>query len=116
MENLNAPESLSPSAGLDSNFIIQVNLKKGKVGFGFDVIGGQEYGTQVTTGKIERQGPADLDGRLQVGDEIHYVNGVKVIGATGRHVITLVNNAKLFGEVNLGICKNFARSEHAVCK
>lgn len=70
----------------------------------------------MTIGKIDRQGPADLDGRLQVGDEIHYVNGVKVIGATGRHVITLVNNAKLFGEVNLGICKNFARSEHAVCK
>lgn len=41
--------------------------------------------------RIVRLGPAE--GCLQVGDEIQYVNEVKVIGATGDRVIMLVKTA-----------------------
>lgn len=64
--------------------------------------------------RIVRLGPAE--GCLQVGDEIQYVNGLKVISATGDHVIKLVKNAELLGEVNLGIYRNLARMEHTMCK
>lgn len=108
MENLNAPQELSPSGSY-----FTVNLKKhGKVGFGFEITGGQEHGTQVVISRIVRLGPAE--GCLQVGDEIQYVNEVKVIGATGDRVIMLVKTAESLGEVNLGIYRNLARMEHTM--
>ena len=61
-------------------------------------------------GTIVRGGPADLDGHLQRGDEIHNVDGINVIGATHRRVISLMGNAALSGEVTLGIHRNPARS------
>lgn len=64
--------------------------------------------------RIVRLGPAE--GCLQVGDEIQYVNEVKVIGATGDCVIMLVKTAESLGEVNLGIYRNLARMEHTMCK
>lgn len=57
-------------------------------------------------GTIVRGGPADLDGHLQRGDEIHNVDGINVIGATHRRVITLMGNAALAKEVKLGIYRN----------
>ena len=61
---------------------------------------------QVAIGTIVRGGPADLDGRLQRGDEIHFVDGINVIGAAHRRVISLMGNAALAGEVALGIHRN----------
>lgn len=65
-------------------------------------------------GSIDDGGPADS--LLKAGDEIFLVNGVEVIGATRDHVNVLVRNAELFGEVELGIRRNLARSELTECK
>lgn len=46
MENLAAPDTPPPPASPDAkNFT--VNLKRGDMGFGFRIIGGQEENTQV---------------------------------------------------------------------
>lgn len=46
METLNVSDALLPSAG-PNPALFRVELKKGEVGFGFYISGGQEYGTQV---------------------------------------------------------------------
>ena len=48
-------------------------------------------------------GAAHLDGRLQVGDEITYINGLNVMNATHREVIELMGEAGARGEVALNI-------------
>ena len=60
-------------------------------------------------GTIVRGGPADLCGQLQRGDEIHHVDGISVVGATHRRVISLMGNAALAGEVTLGIHRDPAK-------
>lgn len=51
-----------------------------------------------------------MNGDLQRGDEIHYVDGINVIGSSHRRVISLMGNAALAGEVTLGIHRNPAKS------
>ena len=48
-------------------------------------------------------GAADLDGRLIVGDEITHINGMSVMDASHREVISLMGEAAAQGEVVLGI-------------
>ncbi|XP_068758542.1 membrane-associated guanylate kinase, WW and PDZ domain-containing protein 3-like isoform X1 [Montipora capricornis] len=109
VENLASPEIPPPPASPDAkNFT--VHLKRGEMGFGFRIIGGQEENTQVSIGTIVRGGPADLSGQVQRGDEIHQVDGINVIGSTHRRVISLMGNAALSGEVTLGIHRDPAKT------
>ncbi len=48
-------------------------------------------------------GAADLDGRLQIGDEITHINTYSVVKAFHREVIGLMGEATAQGEVILGI-------------
>lgn len=48
-------------------------------------------------------GAADLDGRLQVGDEITHISGRSVMDASHREVIRLMGEAAAQGEVTLTI-------------
>jgi len=59
--------------------------------------------TQATIGAIVPGGAADLDGRLQVGDEITHINGQPVIDATHHEVIGLMSQAGTIGSVSLRI-------------
>lgn len=65
-------------------------------------------------GSIDDGGPADA--LLKAGDEIFLVDGAEVIGATRDYVNVLVRKAESFGEVELAIHRNFARSELTECK
>ena len=58
---------------------------------------------QVTVGAIVEGGAADLNGRLIAGDKITHINGVSVIDASHREVISLMGEAAAQGEVVLGI-------------
>lgn len=58
---------------------------------------------QATIGAIVAGGAADLDGRLQVGDEITHINGQPVIDATHHEVIGLMSQAGTMGSVSLRI-------------
>ena len=67
---------------------------------------------QVAIGTISPEGPADLNGKLRCGDEIHYVNRMSVIGSKHHRVTSLIRNAKSSsGKITLGIHRNPARSE-----
>lgn len=48
-------------------------------------------------------GAADLDGRLQSGDQILYIDGQSVTGASHEKVVSLMSNAGHIGRVSLGI-------------
>ena len=65
---------------------------------------------QVSIGTLVAGGPADLDGRLRRNDEILYIDGISVVGATHRRVISLMGNAALAGEVSLGVRRRPNRS------
>ena len=54
-------------------------------------------------GAIVAGGAADLDGRLQIGDEITHINGRSVLDASHRDVISLMGTASAQGEVVLSI-------------
>lgn len=47
--------------------------------------------------------PAEIDGQLQVRDEIVRVNDQNVIGASHHHVIDLIHKSANTGRVSLGI-------------
>lgn len=51
-----------------------------------------------------------MSGQLQRGDEIHHVDGISVIGATHRRVISLMGNAALTGRVTLRIHRDPAKT------
>ena len=61
---------------------------------------------QPSVADIVPGGAADLDGRLQVGDEITHVNGHSVIDAPHHNVISAMGEALAQGEVVLNICRN----------
>ena len=58
---------------------------------------------QATVGAIVPGGAADVDGRLQVGDEITYINSYSVMDAPHRNVISAMGEAAAQGEVVLKI-------------
>lgn len=58
---------------------------------------------QVSVGDIVAGGAAELDGRLRAGDEILYVDGQCVIGASHRRVVQLMGHSGAQGTVTLGV-------------
>ncbi len=56
-------------------------------------------------------GAADLDGRVQIGDEITHINTYSVVNASHREVIGLMGEAAAQGEVILGIRRKMPMSE-----
>ncbi len=112
MENLNTPEVRTSPASPDAiNFT--VHLQRGERDFGLNIIGGQGEGIQVTINGIVPGGPADLNGDVQQGDEIHYVDGINVTGFTRDRVVSLMRNAALAGEVTLGMHRKLGKLTHS---
>lgn len=66
---------------------------------------------QATVGAIVAGGAADLDGRLQVGDEILTINQRSVLDASHREVISLMGEAAAQGEVVLTIQRKMPMPE-----
>ena len=58
---------------------------------------------QPTVAEIVPGGAADVDGHLQVGDEITHVNGYSVINVTHQNVVSAMKEAAAQGEVVLNI-------------
>jgi C-terminal processing protease CtpA/Prc len=81
----------------------EIRLMRQVSGFGFRIIGGKEEGSQATVGAIVPGGTADVDGRLQVGDEITHINGLSVVDAPHQNVISTMGEAAAQGEVVLKI-------------
>ncbi|KAK2704383.1 membrane-associated guanylate kinase, WW and PDZ domain-containing protein 1-like isoform X2 [Artemia franciscana] len=80
-----------------------VTLLRQESGFGFRIVGGTEEGSQVSIGHIVPGGSADVDGRLQTGDEILHVDGINVVHSSHHHVVQLMGAASSRGRVTIGI-------------
>ena len=71
-------------------------------GFGFSIRGGKEFNIPLFVLKIAENGPAYMDGRLQVGDQILEINGFdayqmthseaieRIKSSSGSNVVTLL--------------------------
>ncbi|KAI0211372.1 Membrane-associated guanylate kinase, WW and PDZ domain-containing protein 1, partial [Lamellibrachia satsuma] len=82
---------------------LTVVLRRQESGFGFRIVGGTEEGSQVSIGHIVPNGAADVDGRLQPGDEIIFVDNNCVVGSSHHRVVELMAQAGQTGHVALGI-------------
>ncbi|EPB77088.1 PDZ/DHR/GLGF domain protein [Ancylostoma ceylanicum] len=71
--------------------IISVELERGVRGFGFSIRGGQEFGAMpLFVLRIAEDGPAAIDGRLRVGDQLISINGRDTKGLTHEEAIQLI--------------------------
>ncbi|KRZ56119.1 Membrane-associated guanylate kinase, WW and PDZ domain-containing protein 2 [Trichinella nativa] len=68
-----------------------VELQRGAKGFGFSIRGGREFSNMpLFVLRIAEGGPADLDHRLQVGDQLLEINGVTTANMTHAEAIELI--------------------------
>lgn len=88
------------NGSLDSSSanVANIKLKRGPAGLGFNIVGGvdQQYvmnDSGIYVSKIKEDGAAGLDGRLQEGDKILAINGVKLVDRTHRDAVELFRTA-----------------------
>ncbi|XP_061700405.1 synaptojanin-2-binding protein [Syngnathoides biaculeatus] len=77
---------------------VDIKLKRGPAGLGFNIVGGvdQQYVVNdcgIYVSKIKEDGAAALDGRLQEGDRILAINGVKLEDQTHKAAVDLFRTA-----------------------
>ncbi|KAM3727077.1 Membrane-associated guanylate kinase, WW and PDZ domain-containing protein [Dirofilaria immitis] len=71
--------------------LINVELNRGPKGFGFSIRGGQEFDSMpLFVLRIAEDGPAALDGRLKVGDQLMEINGQSTRGMTHSSAIQII--------------------------
>ncbi|KAI3369814.1 hypothetical protein L3Q82_024637 [Scortum barcoo] len=69
---------------------LTVELERGPRGFGFSLRGGTEYNMGLYILRLAEDGPAQLDGRIHVGDEIVEINGEPARGISHTRAIELI--------------------------
>ncbi|XP_032405172.1 LOW QUALITY PROTEIN: membrane-associated guanylate kinase, WW and PDZ domain-containing protein 3 [Xiphophorus hellerii] len=69
---------------------LTVELERGPRGFGFSLRGGTEYNMGLYILRLAEDGPAQLDGRIHVGDEIVEINGEPARGISHTRAIDLI--------------------------
>jgi len=70
-----------------------VELSRGTRGFGFSIRGGREFQNMALfVLQIADNGPAALDGRLQIGDQIIEINGINTKNMTHAEAIEIIRN------------------------
>nr|XP_061813717.1 membrane-associated guanylate kinase, WW and PDZ domain-containing protein 3-like [Nerophis lumbriciformis] len=69
---------------------LTVELDRSPRGFGFSLRGGTEYNMGLYILRLAEDGPAQLDGRIHVGDEIVEINGEPARGISHTRAIELI--------------------------
>uniref|UniRef100_A0A674EZQ2 Membrane-associated guanylate kinase, WW and PDZ domain-containing protein 3 n=1 Tax=Salmo trutta TaxID=8032 RepID=A0A674EZQ2_SALTR len=69
---------------------ITVELDRGSRGFGFSLRGGTEYNMGLYILRLAEEGPALLDSRIHVGDQVVEINGEPTQGITHTRAIELI--------------------------
>lgn len=81
-----------------SSNVVDIKLKRGPAGLGFNIVGGvdQQYVVNdngIYVSKIKEDGSAALDGRLQEGDKILAINGEMLDNRTHKAAVELFRSA-----------------------
>lgn len=95
-----------------SSKVVDIKLKRGPAGLGFNIVGGvdQQYvvnDSGIYVSKIKEDGSAGEDGRLQEGDKILEINGLNLENRTHREVVDLFRTAG--DDVELKVLKKSSR-------
>ncbi|XP_061650083.1 synaptojanin-2-binding protein isoform X2 [Phyllopteryx taeniolatus] len=77
---------------------VDIKLKRGPAGLGFNIVGGVDQQDVVNdcgiyVSKLKEDGAAAVDGRLQEGDRILAINGVKLEDQTHKAAVDLFRTA-----------------------
>lgn len=81
-----------------SSKVVEIKLKRGPAGLGFNIVGGvdQQYvvnDSGIYVSKIKEDGSAAEDGRLEEGDKILAINGLDLENRAHREVVDLFRTA-----------------------
>ncbi|CAF1063210.1 unnamed protein product [Rotaria sordida] len=77
-----------------TELVVNLTILRLTDGFGLRILGGEEEKSQVCIGHIVPNSPADIDGRLHIGDEIIKIDGHSTIRASHEKVVQLMQRAK----------------------
>uniref|UniRef100_A0AAY5L304 Synaptojanin-2-binding protein n=1 Tax=Esox lucius TaxID=8010 RepID=A0AAY5L304_ESOLU len=89
---------MNGSATYTASSVLDIKLKRGPQGLGFNIVGGldQQYvlnDSGIYVAKIKENGAAALDGRLQEGDKILSINGHKLENLSHSAAVELFRSA-----------------------
>ncbi|XP_044007096.1 membrane-associated guanylate kinase, WW and PDZ domain-containing protein 2-like isoform X3 [Aphidius gifuensis] len=88
---------------------IRTTLLKGSRGLGFTIVGGDDTVDEFLQIKsVAPNGPAWLDGKLQTGDVLVYVNDTCVLGFTHNEMVNVFKSIGSGETVTLEICRGYS--------
>lgn len=86
----------------------QTSLVKSSRGLGFTIVGGDDGVDEFLQIKsVVMKGPAWLDGKLQTGDVIVFVNDTCVLGYTHNQIVRLFQSISVGSTVTLEVCRGY---------
>lgn len=86
----------------------QTSLIKSSRGLGFTIVGGDDGVDEFLQIKsVVPKGPAWLDGKLQTGDVIVFVNDTCVLGYTHNQIVRLFQSISIGSTVTLEVCRGY---------
>nr|CAI5831497.1 unnamed protein product [Callosobruchus analis] len=87
---------------------LKTSLVKSSRGLGFTIVGGDDGIDEFLQIKsVVPKGPAWLDGQLQTGDVIVYVNDTCVLGYTHNQIVRLFQSISVGSTVSLEVCRGY---------
>lgn len=87
---------------------IRTSLVKSSRGLGFTIVGGDDGVDEFLQIKsVVPKGPAWLDGQLQMGDIIVFVNDTCVLGYTHNQIVRLFQSISIGSTVQLEVCRGY---------
>lgn len=86
----------------------RTSLVKSSRGLGFTIVGGDDSVDEFLQIKsVVPKGPAWLDGQLQTGDVIVFVNDTCVLGYTHNQIVRLFQSISVGSTVSLEVCRGY---------
>lgn len=86
----------------------RTSLVKSSRGLGFTIVGGDDTVDEFLQIKsVVPKGPAWLDGKLQMGDVIVFVNDTCVLGYTHNQIVRLFQSISVGSTVTLEVCRGY---------
>lgn len=86
----------------------RTSLVKSSRGLGFTIVGGDDTVDEFLQIKsVVPKGPAWLDGKLQTGDVIVFVNDTCVLGYTHNQIVRLFQSINVGSTVTLEVCRGY---------
>ena len=87
--------------------LLRTELHKGKRGFGFTIVGGDQVGELLQVKSIVPDGAAAKDGQLRTGDALVRVNGMSVLSKNHQDVVSMFQAMPMGESVELEVIRGY---------